>query len=85
MYVDQFYTSIPLALSLLDKGIYISGSFNRSCRGWPTDLKPDKKLMKKYDPVWQDSATVYNLTTCFDGNINQRKDLARRWVKNSSG
>ena len=51
VFVDKYYTSIPLAQSLLKKKTYICGSFNTSRKQWPADLKPDKKKTKKSDPV----------------------------------
>ena len=51
VFVDKFYTSIPLALSLIDKGIQICGSFNTGRKFWPTDLKIDKSLRKKDDKI----------------------------------
>jgi hypothetical protein len=51
VFVDKFYTSIDLALSLLNKGTYINGSFNTSRVKWPLDLKPNKRLRKKNDPI----------------------------------
>ena len=41
VYVDKFYT-LPLALSLLKKKIYLCGSFNTSRKQWPKILKPQK-------------------------------------------
>ena len=34
-YVDKFYTSIPLALHHLQKGLYICGSFDIRRKHWP--------------------------------------------------
>jgi len=51
IFVDKFYTSIELALSLLKKGTYLNGSFNTSRRNWPHDLKPIKRARKRDDPV----------------------------------
>ena len=51
LYIDKFYTSIDLAKSLLEKGMYICGSFNAGRKNFPTDLKPNKKVSKKKDPV----------------------------------
>jgi hypothetical protein len=51
LFVDKYYTSIPLAQSLLKKSIYICGSFNSGRRFWPQDLKTNKRLKKKDDKV----------------------------------
>ena len=51
VFVDKFYTSTSLALSLLSKNTYISGSFNISRQNFPDDLKPKKGVTKKKDPV----------------------------------
>ena len=50
VFVDIYYTSVPLAESLLKNDTYICGSFNISRKRWPMDLKPDKKT-KKSDAV----------------------------------
>ena len=51
VFVDKYYTSIPLAKSLLRRKTYLCGSFNTSRRHWPADLKPDKRKPKRDDPV----------------------------------
>ena len=39
IFVDKFYTSVPLALSLLERSTFICGSFNTGRKFWPKDLK----------------------------------------------
>ena len=51
IYVDKFYTSVDLALSLLSNTTYLCGSFQIGRKKWPNDLKPNKQLRKKDDPV----------------------------------
>jgi hypothetical protein len=51
IFVDKFYTSVPLALSLLQNNTYLYGSFNVGRKNWPQDLKVSKKLKKKEDKV----------------------------------
>ena len=51
IYVDKFYTSIDLALSLLSNTTYLCGSFQIGRKKWPNDLKPNKQLKMKDDPV----------------------------------
>ena len=101
--VDKFYTSVPLAMSLLASKIYLSGSFNISRKYWPAEMKPDKTKRKKDDPVrnlthgqclfrqsddrklvatvWKDSALVYNLSTVHNAEINKRKDMVLRSIR----
>ena len=60
VYVDKFYTSIPLALFLLQKKIYLCGSFNASRKQWPNKLKPWKtgcylKKLKRGDFICKQS------------------------------
>ena len=60
VYVDKFYTSIPLALSLLKKKIYLCGSFNTSRKQWPNKLKTQKtgcylKKLKRGDFICKQS------------------------------
>ena len=43
VYVDKFYTSVPLAYSLLKNGTYLCGSFNTSRKHWPVELKQKQK------------------------------------------
>ena len=55
-----FYTSIPLALSLLKKKIYLCGSFNTSRKQWPNKLKTQKtgcylKKLKRGDFICKQS------------------------------
>jgi hypothetical protein len=101
IYVDKLYTG----LSLLGNGTYMCGSFHAGRRHWPTDLKPNKKVSKKNDPVqslkrgqslarqskcgklnacvWQDSALVMNLSTCYTPSANSRKDTVTRKIRNA--
>lgn len=51
MYTDKFYTSIPLAKSLLCKGIYLCGSINHTRKQWPHQLKPNKTKKKADDAI----------------------------------
>ena len=51
VFIDKFYTSVPLALSLYEKGTYMSGSFNTGRRHWPSDLKVSKSLRRKDDKI----------------------------------
>lgn len=51
IFVDKFYTSVPLALSLLQNNTYLCGSFDVGRKNWPQDLKESKKLKKKEDKV----------------------------------
>ena len=44
VFVDQFYTSVDLAYSLLARGKYINNSFKTSRVEWPAELKPNKRL-----------------------------------------
>ena len=60
VYVDKFYTSIPFALSLLKKKVYLPGSFNTSQKQWPNKLKPQKtgcymKKLKRCDFICKQS------------------------------
>ena len=51
IYVDKFYTSIDLATSLLGNGTYLCGSFHSGRKNFPMEIKPNKKLRKRDDPV----------------------------------
>ncbi|XP_021374992.1 piggyBac transposable element-derived protein 2-like [Mizuhopecten yessoensis] len=107
IFVDKFYTSVPLALSLLEKSTFLCGSFNTGRKHWPVELKVDKRKKKKDDKlrtlkrgesmarqttdgkfvatVWQDSRTVYNLSTCHNAITNARRDKVERKHLNTSG
>ena len=47
VFVNKFYTSVPLALSLLERNTYLCGSFNTGRNMWPSDLKVSKTKAKK--------------------------------------
>lgn len=51
IFVDKFYTSVSLALSLYKRETYICGSFNTGRHHWPADLKESKTKKKKEDKV----------------------------------
>ena len=51
IFVDKFYTSVSLALSLYKRETFICGSFNTGRHNWPTDLKVSKTKKKKEDKV----------------------------------
>lgn len=51
IFIDKFYTSIPLALSLLERSTYVCGSFNTGRRMWPQELKVSMHKRKKEDKI----------------------------------
>ena len=97
IYVDKFHTSIPLALHLLQKDLYICGSFDIRRKHWPETLKDktlknlergEHKALSSEDntllaTVWKDSTLVSNLTTAFGNETSstKRRNKQKRHVK----
>ena len=51
IFTDKFYTSIPLALSLLGRSTFLCGSFSTGRRLWPNDLKVAMQKRQKEDKL----------------------------------
>ena len=51
IYIDKFYTSVELALSLLNQKTYVCGSFNIGRKRWPEDLKAKNSMKRKDDKI----------------------------------
>ena len=97
IYVDKFHTSIPLALHLRQKDLYICGSFDIRRKHWPETLKDktlknlergEHKALSSEDnsllaTVWKDSTLVSNLTTAFGNETSstKRRNKQKRHVK----
>ena len=79
LFMDNFFTSVPLFLQLLDDRIYACGTIRRDRKFLPVDLKQVSKkglrsrgeFMFRQDnnlvmTVWQDTKPVSMLSTCWD-------------------
>lgn len=79
LYLDNFYTSLPLTLKLLRHNVYVIGTIRSNRRGLPLNvvhskLKPGEmawRMLKNHDcPVlllkWKDSADVLLLTSAHE-------------------
>ena len=69
VFVDKFYTSVPLALSLLERNTYICGSFNTGRKMWPSDLKVSKTKAKKNDPIKSMKRGQFHTRQTRDGRL----------------
>lgn len=79
LYCDNFYTSLPLASTLLNRGTHLVGTLRRNRRGIPADLLHSKisrgemKVLQNKEGTtlyrWKDKRDVLLLSTYHDVNM----------------
>ena len=96
LYTDNLYTSIGLAVYLLEKKVFLTGTMRRLRKGLPDQVNNPGKLTRgqsksfqsKDNPnlsscVWADTATVRFLSTCADphGKTTQMRRVGGERVR----
>ena len=83
LYIDNFYTSVPLVLFLVSQGIYTCGTMRSNRKYYPHDLlSKNAKSMKRGESVsasfqrltalmWKDSKPVYFLSSIHDASMGE--------------
>ena len=79
VYMDNYFSSVPLYMDLLQNGTYTCGTFRRGQVGIPTEVtevrlkNQGEHLMMQRDNLvataWQDKRTVYILSTNSDPTV----------------
>ena len=90
VYIDNFFSSVSLMISLLKVGIYSCGTLRADRKGSPQDLKQMAKKGSKTRgesktrqfqnvtvSVWQDTKPVLAIATKMDSVIRTQKDGSR--------
>ena len=95
VYMDNYYTSVPLLQDLRQSGLYGCGTVRANRRGLPTDLLPRNVRLRKHDfkiaqlnditfGIWQDTKAVCVLSNCHSpydvGQVRRRVDGHRQDV-----
>ena len=95
LYVDNFYTSVPLAEALLNRNTLICGTLRKNRKQLPknivsTKLKKGQHIAKRKGRIvvekWQDKREVLMLSTHYSGKMveSNRQTKGGRKKKNQS-
>ena len=87
LFIDNFYTSVPLAKTLLEKKTYVCGTVRRNRKNLPeavvsSKLKKGETAARKKGNVvvvkWQDKREVLMLSTLHAGHVTEGTKRNRR-------